>query len=120
MEQRETQRRLLDLGVTIVPNRIFCAVERESAELRCIFTGRSSEIRQDAVVLVTARLPEDALASELHRQGERWSDARVHGVTVIGDARAPGQIVHAVFSGHAMARTFPDHDGALDDLRAGG
>ncbi len=114
MEQRETQRRLLDLGVHIVPHRILSRVDAGGAELQCIFTGRISEMDQDSVVLVTARLPEDALAAELDRERDRWSDAGVHGVTVIGDARAPGQIVHAVFSGHAMARTFPDHDGALD------
>ena len=35
---------------------------------------------------------------------EDWADAGVLSVDVIGDAEAPGAIVHAVYAGHRYAR----------------
>src|SRR5262249_17623144 len=61
-----------------------------SARLVDVYTGRDSELPLEGLVLVTARLPNDALALEL-------------GATAIGDAYAPGTIATAVWDGRRYA-----------------
>jgi dimethylamine/trimethylamine dehydrogenase len=56
------------------------------------------------VLLATARLPDDGLYSELRGREAAWADAGVASVDVIGDAQAPGMIVHAVYAGHRYAQ----------------
>ena len=58
----------------------------------------------DAVVAITARVPVDALYQELRRREPEWADAGVRTVRCLGDALAPGLIVHAVYEGHRYAR----------------
>ena len=61
----------------------------------CVFTEREQESACDTLVLVTARLPEDAVALEL--------EGRVGSVRAIGDARSPGTIAAAVWDGRRYA-----------------
>ncbi|MEO7050617.1 MAG: NADH:flavin oxidoreductase, partial [Rhodanobacter sp.] len=58
----------------------------------------------DAVVIVTARLPDDALYQELLLREAEWSGAGIQSLRCIGDAEAPGLIAHAVYAGHRYAR----------------
>ena len=64
-----------------------------------MFTGASGPLAADAVVLVTARLPEDALALELERRVSDWAGAGMDELAVIGDALAPATIAHATYAG---------------------
>ena len=80
MEQIQIHRRLVDAGVELMPDRAVVAVEGGEARLRDTMTLRESTLPLDSLVLVTARLPNDALALEL-------------GATPIGDAYAPGTII---------------------------
>ncbi len=66
------------------------AVEDGVARLVDVYTDRDAELPLDGLVLVTARLPNDALALEL-------------GATAIGDAYAPGTIATAVWDGRRYA-----------------
>ena len=59
----------------------------------------------EAVVLVTDRLPNDALFYEL---APALEDGRLRSLTRIGDAEAPNIIAQAVFSGHLAARNFDE------------
>ncbi|MDE3097810.1 MAG: NADH:flavin oxidoreductase, partial [Chloroflexota bacterium] len=60
----------------------------------------------DALVTVTARVPNDALLGELDVRRDAWHDAGVRRVQCIGDALAPGLIAHAVYAGHRYAQEF--------------
>jgi dimethylamine/trimethylamine dehydrogenase len=90
MEQSRIHRRLVDAGVELLPDRALVEVAGGEARLRDTLTDRESTIPLDALVLVTARLPNDALALEL-------------GATAIGDAYAPGTIATAVWDGRRYA-----------------
>ena len=64
-EQIRTQRRLIELDVEILPTTILSAFVDGEATLACLYTGRERQMTVDAVVMVTARRPNDALYLEL-------------------------------------------------------
>ena len=59
-----------------------------------------------ALVLVTSRLPNDAVHLDLKAREADWADAGIAGVKAIGDGNAPATIAAAVFAGHRYAREF--------------
>ncbi|MDE2250835.1 MAG: FAD-dependent oxidoreductase [Gammaproteobacteria bacterium] len=116
-EQERTQRALLELGVEIEVNACLTGFAGGTATLACIFSGREWRRAADALVLVTAREPDEALYREL--VGEGGGEPRADGVhdgeqgdpgaggqhiRRIGDCQAPGLIAHAVYAGHRAAR----------------
>jgi dimethylamine/trimethylamine dehydrogenase len=104
LEQGHIQTRVLELGIAVAPHRAVTAFDREGVETACVFTGRTSRIACDAVVLVTARLPNESLTRALLDRREAWGDNGIRSVKAIGDARAPGIIAAAVYAGHRYAR----------------
>ncbi len=96
VEQVRGQRRLLELGVGIVTAHGLTAFDGREAVLACAYTGREQRIAADAVVMVTARRPDDGLYRAL--QG------RVDSLRRIGDCDAPALIAAAVYAGHRYAR----------------
>ena len=80
----------------------------------CIFTGRSEALAFGSVVMVTARLPEDGLWSELHASQAEWSAAGIESVKLAGDAFAPATIAHSVSAGRQYAEEFDVPPEALD------
>ena len=106
MEQHQVAARLLEVGVKMVPHRVLASAARGTAELRCVFSGKTEEVAADAIVLVTARLPNDALAKGLHMRKADWADAGIKSVTTIGDAYTPGTIAAAVYWGRKAAEDF--------------
>jgi len=60
--------------------------------------------------MVTARLPEESLYSELVGDPARLKAAGIRSVDRIGDCYGPGMIAHAVYSGHRFAREFEEPD----------
>jgi dimethylamine/trimethylamine dehydrogenase len=104
-EQERTQRALLELGVEIEVNTYLEGFDGAVATLACIFSGRLRRCAATAVVLVTAREPDEALYRDLVGEGvEEASDAAGPLIRRIGDCRAPALIAHAVYSGHRAAR----------------
>jgi dimethylamine/trimethylamine dehydrogenase len=102
MEQRRIHARLVAAGVTIELSRALCAAGRDALRFACVYTDRETTVAADALVLVTARLPNDELASEL-AQAESGPV-----VQVIGDALAPGTVAQAVWDGHRYAEELDD------------
>jgi dimethylamine/trimethylamine dehydrogenase len=99
LEQRRIQRRLLEAGVEILASHALTAASADAAQVACLYTGRTRELSCDALVLVTGRLPQDALCSALAPHvGER-----VRSVRAVGDAYCPGTIAAAVWDGHRYA-----------------
>ncbi|MDE0307905.1 MAG: NAD(P)-binding protein [Albidovulum sp.] len=103
MEQHFIQERLIDLGIEIRCCRNLESLEAGSAELACIYSGRSERVAADAAVLVTSRLPVCSPFSELMARKDEWSGAGIEDVVAIGDALAPATIAHAVYSGRRYA-----------------
>jgi dimethylamine/trimethylamine dehydrogenase len=106
MEQHFIQARLLELGVSIVTNRAVSEVRADSIVMACAFTGRMSELPADAIVMVTARLPNERLTRELTERRGDWAPAGVISVKAIGDALAPSTIAAAVYAGRRYAEEF--------------
>ncbi len=101
-EQHFVQKRLMELGVSLVTQhklQIFCG---DSVGLKCITSSKNKSCVCDAIVLVTMRQSDDTLHKELIDRGLTHTSR-------IGDCEVPGAIVHAVYSGHQFAREFePD------------
>jgi dimethylamine/trimethylamine dehydrogenase len=95
MEQPLIQRRLIELGVRIVPNRALIDASAQGLTTACVYTGRQDLHEADSVVLVTSREPDGELYGELLSRGVP--------VAAIGDARAPATIAHAVHAGRRYA-----------------
>ncbi|WP_022982337.1 FAD-dependent oxidoreductase [Ideonella sp. B508-1] len=104
LEQARIQKRLLQLGVHLRPHRGLLGIGPEGAQLACVFTGDEERLPCTATVLVTAKLPHDALYHGLLAQQAHWAEAGLRSVTLIGDANAPAPIAAAVYAGHKYAR----------------
>jgi dimethylamine/trimethylamine dehydrogenase len=79
------------------------SIARDNAEVACTYSSRASRIECDAIVLVTARLPNDALYLDLKARQAAWRDAGLRNVKLIGDANAPAPIAWATYAGHRYA-----------------
>jgi dimethylamine/trimethylamine dehydrogenase len=80
------------------------AFDGEKLELAEIFSGVTRSMECKSLVIVGVRKPRDTLYQELDAHAEDLKDAGIASITRIGDAHAPGAIVHAVHSGHKYAR----------------
>jgi dimethylamine/trimethylamine dehydrogenase len=114
LEQERIQRRLIEMDVEILANRILVAAHEREVEFACSYTGRRSRIACDAVIVVTERLPNESLATALRADSGRLESAGIRTLQVIGDAFAPGLIAAAVYSGHAAARGFEEDAAVLE------
>jgi dimethylamine/trimethylamine dehydrogenase len=103
LEQARIQARVLDAGVAVVPQRAIVRVEADAAVSMCRFTGRETPLEADAVVMVTARLPQDDLVHGFEARRNDWADAGLASVTAVGDCWAPGTIAAAVWEGRRFA-----------------
>jgi dimethylamine/trimethylamine dehydrogenase len=103
MEQFRVQQRLTELGVRILSHKLLDSVSAGSATLKCVFTGRTESHVAEAAVLVTARLPDNALALSLQTARIGGEGGEIASITTVGDALAPGTIAAAVFSGRRCA-----------------
>ena len=92
--------RLLGLGVTFLPSRMLVSQDGGSLRLACAASGQQSEIACASLILVTGRLPEDALFHTLAAQKPPFSLHRA------GDCLQPSSIADAIHSAHALARDF--------------
>lgn len=105
MEQRRIHARLADAGVTITLSHALSAAGPDGIRIQCVFTQRETSVDADGLVLVTARLPNDELVTEMTSAG------RGPAVQAIGDALAPGTIANAVWDGHRYAEELDDPAG---------
>jgi dimethylamine/trimethylamine dehydrogenase len=106
LDHPRIQKRLLEIGVTIMAGRVLAAARPGAAELACIYTDRRIEVPCAAIVTVTSRLPEDSLYRTLAADPDRLAGAGIQTLRAIGDAFAPSTIAAAVYAGHRFAREF--------------
>jgi dimethylamine/trimethylamine dehydrogenase len=104
LEQPFIQTRLLEAGIEILTGRRLDAVRPGAVRLACVYTGRTTERPAGSVLMVTARLPEDALFHALRADPARFESSGIRTVSRVGDCLAPSTIAAAVQSGHRHAR----------------
>jgi dimethylamine/trimethylamine dehydrogenase len=102
MEQRQIHARLVAAGVTIALSQTLSTAGPEGLRFACVYTEQETTLAADALILATARLPKDELATQLAQTG------RGPAVQAIGDALAPGTIANAVWDGHRYAEELDD------------
>ena len=71
-----------------------------------VYSGTEKRVACRSLVVVGVRVPRDDLYHSLIARGADLESAGIAAITRIGDALAPGAIVHAVHSGHRYAREF--------------
>jgi dimethylamine/trimethylamine dehydrogenase len=105
-EQYQTQQHLIQLGVEIITAHGLDEFDGSTARLSCVYTERSRVLEADAVVLVTARIPNDGLYREIAGKIESDTSGSALAPTLnkIGDCDAPAIIAAAVYAGHRYAR----------------
>jgi dimethylamine/trimethylamine dehydrogenase len=120
-EQPFVHRALFDRGIGRHTLSLLKAHAGGVARLEDIFTGVPLEVEAKSVVIVGHRQTEDGLYAELVGRSEEWAAAGIRSVERIGDALAPGAIVHAVHSGHLWARQLDaaSDPGYLRDMPVG-
>jgi hypothetical protein len=95
-EERYVVRRLKEQGVALRPSTWLRRIEEKSAILYDLHTSEERAEPADAVVLVTTRLPDDALARAL--------DGKAAQVFTIGDALSGRMLAAASYEGQFFAR----------------
>ena len=103
-EQPYVHQSLDSCNVEVLTQKLLSDFDSGTATLRNIFTNKSERVPAKSVVLVGLRLPNDKLYQSLVGRYEDVSEAGIKSVQRIGDALAPGALVHAVYSGHAFSR----------------
>ena len=88
-------------GVTLHTSTNLMRFDGTHAQLQNLFNAEPTELNVDAIVIVGHREPRDALYQSLISSAE---GAAHSSISLVGDALAPGAIVHAVHSGHSFAR----------------
>jgi len=99
-------RALGSAGVPIHTLQRVTGFDGDALTIADVFTGAQKRLACRSLVIVGVRVPKDDLYQSLMARGPELERAGIAGVTRIGDALAPGAVVHAVHSGHRYAREF--------------
>ena len=115
LELVKIRQRVMRAGVAVETNRTVLRLDETGAVTGCVFTGAETPAGADAVVLVTARLPEAGLCTELQARKPEWAQGGISSVQAIGDAWAPATIAAAVWAGRRYAEELdaPVRDGPV-------
>ena len=104
LDYRHIRKRLAKLGIEVIVSHTVASYDGDTLTLDHAWEDRQQTLTVDAVLTVTARLPNDALYQQLLEREADWADAGIQSVRNIGDSDAPGLIAHAVYAGHRYAR----------------
>ena len=103
-EQPQVHRALSSAGVRCTHSRASPTSATARPTLEAMFTNTETRLPCGALVIVGARFANDELFQALSTRADDLKAAGIQSVTRIGDALAPGALVHAVYSGHRYAR----------------
>jgi dimethylamine/trimethylamine dehydrogenase len=103
-EQPQIHRALFAAGIALHTLSRVTAFEPGTATLAHQFTAAEARLPCRSLVIVGTRFADDTLHSELAARGAELAAAGIRSLARIGDALAPGALVHAVYSGHRYAR----------------
>ena len=104
-EQPGVHANLERLGVEVVTRRSVVSFEPGRLVLEDVFSRGAVERSVASLVVVGLRRPRAALYEALLARRADWAEAGARSVVRIGDAAAPGALVHAVHSGHLYGRS---------------
>jgi dimethylamine/trimethylamine dehydrogenase len=116
-EQPSVQRSLMTAGVELVFSKNLQSYDGHEVGLSCMYTESESVLKADAVVMVTARLPNDDLYYDLQNLMEAGQGGATKSLRRIGDCEAPAPIASAVYSGRRYALELDDNSGVNYSLR---
>ena len=116
-EQPSVQRSMMEAGIEMVLSKNLESYDGNEVELSCMYTERESKLQADAVVMVTARLPNDELYYELQDLVESGKAGNTKSIRRIGDCEAPAPIASAVYAGRRYALDLDDSSGINYSLR---
>jgi len=112
-EQPQVHRALFTAGIGLHTLSRVTAFARGEVTLANQFTGAETRLECAALLIVGTRFADDALYAALAPRAGELAGAGIRSLTRIGDALAPGAIVHAVYSGHRYARELDADAAAL-------
>ena len=103
-EQPQIHRALFAAGIAV--HTLSRVANFQSGELTLVnqFTSAERRLPCRSLLIVGARFANDPLHGALIARQDDLRRAGIMSVTRVGDAAAPGAIVHAVYSGHRYAR----------------
>jgi dimethylamine/trimethylamine dehydrogenase len=104
LEQFHIQKRLIEAGIKIIVSHNLVNATQDSATIGCIYSGRETSIKADAIIPVTSRSSRDAVLQTLLARSGEFADNGIKSVEGIGDCHAPGTIAMATYAGHQLAR----------------
>ena len=104
LEQKRIQAALINSGVKIICNNSISKIEDKVAILECAFTGATSRLPCESIIMVTERISDTALYDSLLQSNSEGKTQ--YNIKIIGDAEAPGLIADAVYLGHLAAQNF--------------
>jgi dimethylamine/trimethylamine dehydrogenase len=102
-EQPQVHRALASAGIALHTLSRVSTFANGAVTLANQFTSEETRLECASLVIVGTRFANDTLYAELMTRAGEFADAGIRSVTRIGDALAPGAIVHAVYSGHRYA-----------------
>jgi dimethylamine/trimethylamine dehydrogenase len=103
-EQPQVHRALAQAGVTLHTLSLIKGLKEGAAVTANLFTGEERVLRCESLIIVGARLARNELYDALLARADDWAAAGIVSVERIGDALAPGALVHAIHSAHRYAR----------------
>tara|TARA_Y100001960_G_scaffold332098_1_gene431389 strand:- start:1117 stop:3156 length:2040 start_codon:yes stop_codon:yes gene_type:complete len=103
-ERFYVQKRLLELGVTLQTGYQLVSYDGQDVRIVSGYTDQEQTLGANALVLVTARQPNDALYHALRERFNETSASNGPTLHRIGDCDAPAIIAAAVYAGHRFAR----------------
>jgi dimethylamine/trimethylamine dehydrogenase len=112
-EQPQVHRALADAGITLHTLSRVTGLEPGILTLASQFTDKATHLACGSLLIVGTRFPNDTLYHALVKRSDELTAAGIASVTRIGDALAPGAIVHAVYSGHRYARELDAEPGEV-------
>ncbi|RBW53526.1 NADH:flavin oxidoreductase [Phaeobacter gallaeciensis] len=95
---------LMTLGIKIVLSKSLQSFDGQTAMLACEFSGQTSEVNVENIVMVTQRRTNDTLYQALLEGADRDPGKLPFTLARIGDCDAPAIIAAAIYSGHRYAR----------------
>ena len=105
-EQPQVHRALAAAGIALHTLSLVKALQADELVIANVFTGAEQRLPCRSLLVVGARRAHTELYDALLARRSDWTAAGIDAVDLIGDALAPGAIVHAVYSAHRYAREF--------------